>query len=266
MSALLELSDFVFILDRDGRVIHANEGFLEVWHCSRDSAMGRRFSDFLENREVGAMLDRQVQQVLASGRGTKEVVFYVRPNGLSLEHEYVFDAFRGTDGKISGVVGTTRNVTERNRAGTHAAFTTALGERLAQSGSPSEIMQLTTREVGRQLAADRCYICEWDPSLDHCEVWSDWAMDEAPSLVGSYQLSNYGPRAWWELLTAGNVAIEDIRLHDLAKDFFRHTIQWESGPTRPHGFAGKMPVSQLSSLRRASGVPGPDKNSFFWKT
>lgn len=218
-TALSHISDFVYVIDRAGNFIYANQPLLDLWGLSLDQAVGKNFSGLGYAPELAARFQAQVQTVIAKASTITDETSYVSPAGVEGFYEYIFNPILSPEGVIEGVAGSTRVITERKRTEEHARFLSQFGQRLALQTEPSEILDTMVQVVGEYLRADRCYVCEWDAHLGRATVKGDWRADDSPRLVGTYSLLNFGPKEWWALLTAGNVSIEDLEKHFLARDF-----------------------------------------------
>lgn len=217
--ALACLSDLIYLIDREGRFLYANQPLLDLWGIPLEEAVGKGFLDLGYPLDLAARLQRQIESVFTTRTRLKDETHYVSPTGTPGFYEYILNPIISPQGEVEGVVGSTRVITERKRSEEHTSFLSHLGQRLALLSDCEELVRETTQSVGQYLAADRCYICEWDADLGWASVANDWKADVGSSLTGSYDLSDYGPKEWWQLLTAGNVAIEDFEKHPLSQEF-----------------------------------------------
>lgn len=218
-TALSHISDLIYVLDRSGRFVYANQPLLELWGMSLDQVMGKTFKDLGYPPEQALRLQAHVQQVIDLGVTVTDETSYVSPKGGEGHYEYIFNPIVSSKGVIEGLAGSTRVITNRKRLEQHAHFLSQFGQRLALLTDADKMLAEVTEQVGRYLAADRCYLCEWDPELDSATVTTEWSVEGSSSLVGTFALSDFGPKEWWTLLTAGNVAIADFDRHFLARDF-----------------------------------------------
>lgn len=218
-TALSHISDLIYVIDRSGRFVFANQPLLDLWGLSMDQVTGKTFRDLGYSPDQALRLQAQVQQVIEHGITVTDEVSYVSPKGVQGHYEYIFNPIVSLKGAIEGLAGSTRVITDRKRLEQHAHFLSHFGQRLALLNDADKMLAQVTEEVGRYLVADRCYLCEWDVDLGSATVTNDWNADGDSSLVGTFALSDFGPKEWWTLLTAGNVAIADFERHFLAREF-----------------------------------------------
>ncbi len=127
---LSSISDFVYIFDRDGRFLYANRPLLDLWGLKLEEAVGKNFFDLRYPDETAAKLQRQIQQVFATGHRVADETPYVSPMGKPGYYEYILSPVIGADGAVELVAGSTRDLTE------HKAAEAALikSEKLATAG------------------------------------------------------------------------------------------------------------------------------------
>lgn len=218
-AALSHTSDFVYVIDRAGKFVYVNKPLLDLWGLSLEQAVGKNFADLGYPPPLAARLQDQVQTVIAKAVTITDETSYISPAGVEGYYEYIFNPILSPEGVVEGIAGSTRVITERKRTEEHTHFLSQLGQRIAMLADPDEILNVMVQAVAQYLRANRCYICEWDADLGGATVTADWPTDKTPRLVGTYSLSDFGPKEWWKLLTAGNVAIDDFEEHFLARDF-----------------------------------------------
>lgn len=112
-AALAALNDFVYIFDRDGRFIFANQPLLRLWGLTLRQAVGKNFYDLKYPDDLAAKLQRQIEEVFATGQVVSDETPYTSPAGVQGYYEYIFSPVRADDGTIEVVAGTTREITAR---------------------------------------------------------------------------------------------------------------------------------------------------------
>jgi PAS domain S-box-containing protein len=113
---LSAITDFVYIIDRDGRFLYANKALLNLWGLTLDEAIGKNFFDLKYPDDLAAKLQGQIQQVCASRESLSDETEYISPSGVAGHYEYIFSPVLGADGTVEAVAGSTREITERKRA------------------------------------------------------------------------------------------------------------------------------------------------------
>lgn len=108
------VSDIVFMLDQNGRLIRWNKKAEEVSGFSHIEAFERPAIEFFipEDREVVA---KAIFQVLDKGEGEVEA-HLLSKDGKKFHYHWRAVVFRDEDGKIVGLTGIGRDITERKKA------------------------------------------------------------------------------------------------------------------------------------------------------
>jgi PAS domain S-box-containing protein len=113
---LSAITDFVYIIDRNGRFLYANKALLDLWGLTLDAAIGKNFFDLQYPHDLATKLQRQIEQVCASREGLSDETAYISPAGVAGYYEYIFSPVLAADGTVEAVAGSTREITERKRA------------------------------------------------------------------------------------------------------------------------------------------------------
>jgi PAS domain S-box-containing protein len=106
-----------------------------------------------------------------------------------------------------------------SRSHLQAEFLAQLTQKLSVVSGSANLNAIATSEIGQFLKAHRCYFFDAYPDINHARVLTDWCRDVEPSLVGVYTLSEFGAPEWWSAVRVGPVSVDDIRAHELTKDF-----------------------------------------------
>jgi PAS domain S-box-containing protein len=131
-ATLSAITDFVYIIDRDGRFLYANQALLNLWGLTLEAAVGKNFFDLKYPDDLAAKLHRQIQQVVASREVLSDETTYTSPTGAGGHYEYIFSPVVAADGRVEAVAGSTRDITERKRTGVNR------GEAGCGSGEPKQ--------------------------------------------------------------------------------------------------------------------------------
>jgi PAS domain S-box-containing protein len=121
-TALASMSDFAQIYDQSGRILFVNKPLLELWGLTLEEVVGKNFSDLGYSQELADKLNRQLQQVFATGQYVTDETPYTSPKGIEGFYEYIFSPALSPDGKVDFVVGSTRDVTQRKKAEVEIRF------------------------------------------------------------------------------------------------------------------------------------------------
>jgi len=113
--ALSAISDFAYLFDRDGRFLYVNKALLDLWGLPLDQAIGKDFFDLKYPVALASRLQRQIQQVIETGRGLADETPYTSPTGVNGYYEYIFAPVLAADGSVEVVAGSTRDISTRKR-------------------------------------------------------------------------------------------------------------------------------------------------------
>nr|WP_322743965.1 PAS domain S-box protein [Nostoc edaphicum] len=111
-----------------------------------------------------------------------------------------------------------RNVTEQIQAERQVEFLTELSRRLGTVTDAVEINRIVTREVGTFLNGHRCYYLDVTPDGRQVTVLPEWRLDGS-DLAGTYDLTLFGAKEWWETAAHQAFGIDDVNTHPWTKDF-----------------------------------------------
>lgn len=113
-TVLSNTADFVYLFDTDGRFAFVNKALLDLWEKDASQALGRNFFELDYPPELAARLQRQIQEVIDTGRPIRDETPYTSPKGTRA-YEYIFMPVFAADGRVEAVAGSTRDVTDRKR-------------------------------------------------------------------------------------------------------------------------------------------------------
>jgi PAS domain S-box-containing protein len=109
--------DFVYLFDLHGRFRYANRRLLEVWGMQLHDVIGKTCRELGYEQWHHDMHMREITQVIETKRSIKgEVPFKAPLTGVFGVYEYIFSPVIAPDGEVELIAGTTRDVTERNKA------------------------------------------------------------------------------------------------------------------------------------------------------
>ena len=120
-ATLSSIADFAYTFDRAGRFLYVNQPLLDLWGRTLQEAVGKNFFDLEYPEGIAARLDRQIQEVFATGRKVIDETPYAGPDGAEGHFEYIFSPVIGLSGTIDFVAGTTRDITVRKDSERHLA-------------------------------------------------------------------------------------------------------------------------------------------------
>ncbi|WP_438483417.1 PAS domain S-box protein [Oleiharenicola lentus] len=212
----------VYTNDIDGRIQLYNEAAVKLW--GRVPVLGK--AEFWCGSEMmftnaGLQIrhaDSPMARAVLEKRTVREEIVIRRPTG---QMRYVIvnsEVTRDATGEVTGAVNVVIDITDRKREEQRSAFLHQLSNQLALLNDEAEIIRVTTAELGKRLNADRCYFVECHEVRDVIIVSENWLRDpNKASLAGSYALSQFGDRKWWNAYASGNFRVEDVTEHPLTQ-------------------------------------------------
>jgi PAS domain S-box-containing protein len=144
-ATLSAITDFVYIIGRDGRFLYANQALLNLWGLTLEAAVGKNFFDLKYPDDLATKLHRQIQQVVASREVLSDETTYTSPTGAGGHYEYIFSPVVSADGRVEAVAGSTRDITERKR--TEAALIEARRAAEAANQSKDRFLAVLSHEL-----------------------------------------------------------------------------------------------------------------------
>jgi PAS domain S-box-containing protein len=116
-SILNATPDHYVVYDPDGRYLFMNEAALATMNLKLDEVVGRTWRELAYPiaPETGANIDSTRQKVLESGQPHSAVTRFTAVDGDGF-YEYILTPVRNTAGRITMIVGATRNLTHQHRA------------------------------------------------------------------------------------------------------------------------------------------------------
>lgn len=115
-TALSNTLDYIYIFDLQGRFLYANKALLSLVQLTLDQAIGKSFYDLNHPAERAERLKRQIAQVIGSKEPLRDNSPFTSPDGETRHYEYIFVPVIDSDGTVTAVAGSTRDITERNTA------------------------------------------------------------------------------------------------------------------------------------------------------
>jgi len=115
-TALSHTPDFIYTFDLDGRFTYVNRALLELWQKSLEEALGKNFFDLDYPPELAQRLQLQIGQVIDTKQLVRDQTPYIGPAGEAGYYDYIFVPVLDAKGRVRAVAGSTRDITEQNRA------------------------------------------------------------------------------------------------------------------------------------------------------
>jgi PAS domain S-box-containing protein len=115
-TALSHTPDFTYTFDLSGRFTYVNRALLSLWQKPLEEARGKNFFDLGYPTELAARLQDQIQQVIEARQPVRDTTEFTGPTGETRYYEYIFVPVLDASGEVRAVAGSTRDITEQNRA------------------------------------------------------------------------------------------------------------------------------------------------------
>lgn len=112
-TTLSSITDFAYMFDRQGRFAYVNKALLDLWDLTLAEAVGKNFFELKYPDELAAKLQAQIQFVFDTGQTVRDETPYTSPTGAGGYYEYIFSPVKDSDGAITVVAGSTRDITAR---------------------------------------------------------------------------------------------------------------------------------------------------------
>lgn|GEM_PF-297080 len=219
-TALSNTADFNFIFSIDGRFVYANRALLALWGLSAGEATGRSMAEIGYPPDVEGQLLGNIRQVVETGLEVRDETPFTDRTGETGHYEYALAPIFDAAGAVVQVVGSARDIRERKKAeaairGSEARhrFTVALADTIRPLRDPVDVQAEVSRVLGEWLGANR--VLYFEVQGEHYVVERDYT-DAAPSMVGRYPISSFGPELlaqYREGRTATEADVEALSSH-----------------------------------------------------
>ena len=107
------IPDLIFVKDNDGRYLQCNTAFAEFLGCDRDQIIGRTDYDLFE-KELAELFRGNDLEVKDAGTRSSNEEWVTYPDGTERLLDTTKMPFQDGAGKAGGVLGISRDITERN--------------------------------------------------------------------------------------------------------------------------------------------------------
>ncbi|CAL8980299.1 hypothetical protein RHODOP_03330 [Rhodoplanes sp. P11] len=111
--------DLIYVKDRDGRMVMANEAALAVTGRGRDEVLGRTEAEWHHDPEEAAAIMANDRAVMTAGAASKVEETFTTPPGETRVFLSTKSPLRDAAGTVVGLVGVSTDITERKRREEH---------------------------------------------------------------------------------------------------------------------------------------------------
>ncbi|MEJ7902201.1 MAG: PAS domain S-box protein, partial [Thermomicrobiales bacterium] len=218
-ATLLNVGDYVSIWDRQARFVYANRSLERLWGRTRLTYAGRSTAELGYTPDQVTFFERAIARVFRTRRVVTGEISYANPGGDTGYFEVVFSPVTGLGPQPEFVVGVSRDITDRKRRETQAAFLADVSNDFARLTSSDDIMRVVGEKIYREFRLDRIAFAAVDEAADTVTSIHDRHAEGLPPAQGVLALSAYMSDAFLRRLRTGEVyALHDIDTDPYASD------------------------------------------------
>ena len=115
-TTLSSIADFAYTLDQEGRFLFANQPLANLLGLTPEAMVGKNFFDLGYPGDLAAKLHQQIRTVFETKEIVRDETPFTDASGRTGYYEYILRPVLNAEGSVETVVGSTRDVTERQRA------------------------------------------------------------------------------------------------------------------------------------------------------
>ena len=138
--AVQSTQELIYMTDQENRFTFANQAFLQTYGYTAEEIMGRTPDLLYSARNPPGLCDVVFQQTL--GGGWKGEIVNRRKDGTEFLIVLSTSQIKNAEGKIIGLIGVARDISERKRAEKRTAAFSQLGHRLSTATAPEQAAQI----------------------------------------------------------------------------------------------------------------------------
>ena len=196
--------DSIYVKDRDGRILLANPALARVAGKPIEAIVGRTDAEYYADAAAGRTLREHDLLVMESARALSVEETVTTPEGartfLSAKAPY-----RNAAGEVIGIVGISRDITERKRAEAFRTAVAAVHRAVLSTRDAAVVMEAVLAEGAGTLGCDTAAI-----SLREGDRWVvRHALGFAQDVIGATMSDEEEPHAVLAVRTRKPVAIDD---------------------------------------------------------
>jgi len=115
-TTLSSIADFAFTFDQEGRFLFANQPLANLLGLTPEAVVGKNFFDLGYPDDLAAKLQQQIRAVFETKEIVRDETPFTDLSGRTGYYEYILRPVLNGEGSVETVVGSTRDLTERQRA------------------------------------------------------------------------------------------------------------------------------------------------------
>ncbi|MGH8633923.1 MAG: sensor domain-containing protein, partial [Burkholderiales bacterium] len=182
------LPDYIYVKDTAGQFQLGNEAWLEARGRTAEEVMGKTVFELFSD-ELARSMAAEDQAIVDSGTPLldveQRVVVRARDGTLGEERwsSKTKVPMRDADGNVRGVIGISRDITERTLSARRREMEHAVTQVLAESAAVAEAMPKLLRTICQAMnwAYGARWVCDPKEGIRRAEFWADFAPDFDPA-------------------------------------------------------------------------------------
>ncbi len=205
--------DMIIAVNKQRRITEFNRAAEETFGYNKEEVLGKHINMLYASADQGRHVHRRT---LENGQHVQEII-NIRKNGTTFPALLAASTLTDEQGKVTGVMGVSRDITEQKKAETalrtrarQQAAVASLGERALVETRLERLFHYAAKTVANTLGVDYCKILELQPDGLHLRLiagvgWKPGYISKA--LVSSGKASQAG----YTLKVGQTVVVEDLR-------------------------------------------------------
>lgn len=220
-AALLDaISDHVYAFDAAHRLTFVNRAMRQLLGLSIDDPLGKTLGQLGYPSGLARRLDRHLDRIFETGEAIEDEIRFTSPDGVPAYFQFVWSPVRDRTGRITQVIGVSRDTSERRRmeerlrlGEARQSFLLQLDDRVRGLDDAARVIATVSDMVGRHLGVGRCGYGEVTQCGQYFQVERDWSDGIMPSLAGQTRLADFGDGVLAQY-RAGQIVVIDDTLED----------------------------------------------------
>jgi len=213
----------IFLTDAHGRFTYVNDRWCQLTRLTPEQAMGDGWIEALHPDDRNWILTQWHETTQAKRKFTLELRFLRRDDSTGC---FFWRAIplQGSDGTITGFIGTISDTTERKRIESALHHQTyrmtllnAMTQRIRQSLNLDEILNTTVAEVRQFLQADRVIIYRFEPDWDGTVMVESVAPGWVSTLGVTIQDTCFKGGGWLKYYAGHTQTVENVQHANLTE-------------------------------------------------
>jgi PAS domain S-box-containing protein len=210
------ISDHVYAFDATHRLTFVNRAMRQLLGLSTDDPLGKTLDQLGYPSGLARRLDRHLDRIFDTGEAIEDEISFTSPGGVRAYFQFVWSPVRDSEGRITQVVGVSRDTSERRRmeerlrlAEARQSFLLQLDDRVRGLDDAARVIATVSDMVGRHLGVGRCGYGEVTRCGQYFQVERDWSDGVMPSLAGQARLADFGTGVLAQYRSGQTVVIDD---------------------------------------------------------